>query len=118
MIKKGLVGCLVIAFLLETSSLMAREARPSAEAIIVDIPIRIVGMATIVVGTAFAIVSTPFALGGEEGAVGRVWDTLFMDPVRFTFTRPMGKFDSWKEYEKKSSPQKEESPLSEKKPSP
>ncbi|MGK5095126.1 hypothetical protein WDW89_24345 [Deltaproteobacteria bacterium TL4] len=110
-IKRGLLSCLVIAFLFTSTVVDASEKeKPTATAIIIDIPIRVIGMGTIVLGTGFAVIATPFALFGEDGALSRIWGTLVMDPLRFTFTRPVGQFEDWKKEDMKEIKELKEEP--------
>ncbi len=51
---------------------------------------RPVGLAAIVAGTAVFAVSIPFsALGGNAG---QAWQKLVVDPVAYSFRRPLGEF--------------------------
>ena len=61
---------------------------------VIDVPIRVLGLGLIVVGTAFFVVALPFAL--TSGSTGDAGDALVVEPFKFTFTRPLGKFDKWK----------------------
>ena len=61
---------------------------------VIDVPIRILGLELAVVGTAFFIVALPFAM--SSGSTGDAWDGLVAEPFQFTFTRPLGKFYEWK----------------------
>ena len=78
------------------------EDRPDAFAMVIDVPIRILGLGLAVVGTTFFIVALPLAL--SSGSTGDAWDALVTEPFQFTFTRPLGKFDEWK-----SSPEESDS---------
>ena len=70
------------------------EKRPGAFAMVIDVPIRILGLGLAVVGTAFFIVALPFAM--SSGSTGDTLDALVAEPFQFTFTRPLSKFDEWK----------------------
>ena len=69
---------------------------------VIDVPIRILGLGLAVVGTAFFIVALPFAM--SSGSTGDTLDALVAAPFQFTFTRPLSKFDEWK-----SSPEESDS---------
>ncbi|MEE3266842.1 MAG: hypothetical protein VX221_08720 [SAR324 cluster bacterium] len=67
---------------------------------VIDVPIRILGIGLAVVGTAFFIVALPFAM--SSGSTGDAWDALVAEPFQFTFTRPLGKFEDWKSLNQES----------------
>jgi len=96
------IACLFFALCAGNVSGALPEERPGAFAMVIDVPIRILGLGLAVVGTAFFIVALPFAL--SSGSTGDAWDALVAEPFQFTFTRPLGKFD-----ESKSSPNKTDS---------
>ena len=53
---------------------------------------RPLGLASLVLGFGLFVVSSPFsALGGN---IGDAWGTLVANPAKFTFARPLGKFDT------------------------
>ena len=55
--------------------------------------VRPLGIAAIIVGTALFVVSLPFsALGGNTK---NAYERLIVDPVKFTFKRPLGDFDQY-----------------------
>lgn len=70
------------------------QERPGAFAMVIDVPIRVVGLGLALIGSAFFVVALPFAL--TSGSTGDAWDVLVIEPFEFTFTRPLGKFDEWK----------------------
>ena len=88
------IACLFIALCAGNVSGALPEERPGAFAMVIDVPIRILGLGLAVVGTAIFIVALPFAL--SSGRTGAAWDALVAEPFQFTFTRPLGKFDEWK----------------------
>ena len=88
------IACLFLALSAGHVSGVLPEERPGAFAMVIDVPIRILGLGLAGVGTAFFIVALPFAL--SSGSTGDAWDALVADPIQFTFTRPLGKFDEWK----------------------
>jgi hypothetical protein len=51
---------------------------------------RPVGLAAIVAGTAVFVLSIPFSVIG--GNTGQAWQKLVMDPIEYTFVRPLGEF--------------------------
>jgi hypothetical protein len=54
--------------------------------------VRPVSIVTVLLGFGFFLVSSPFsALGGN---VGEAWDIMVVKPVKFTFARPLGDFES------------------------
>ena len=64
---------------------------PGAGAMTYDLVLlRPLGIAATIGGGAIFVVSLPFsAIGGN---VGRAWEALFVQPVAFTFARPLGAF--------------------------
>ena len=93
-LKIIIISCLFFALSAGNVSGALPEERPGAFAMVIDVPIRILGLGLAVVGTAFFIVALPFAL--SSGSTGDAWDALVAEPFQFTFTRPLGKFDEWK----------------------
>ena len=88
------IACLFFALCAGNVSGALPEERPGAFAMVIDVPIRILGLGLAVVGTTFFIVALPLAL--SSGSTGDAWDALVTEPFQFTFTRPLGKFDEWK----------------------
>ena len=93
-LKIIMIACLLLAFTAWQVSAVIPEERPGAFSMIIDVPIRVLGMGLALVGTAFFIVALPFEL--TSGSTGDAWDALVVEPFQFTFTRPLGKFDDWK----------------------
>ena len=92
-IKVLTIACLFLALTSGHVSGALPEERPEAFAMIIDVPVRVLGLGLMVVGTAFFIVALPFAL--TSGSTGDTWDALVVEPFQFTFTRPLGKFEDW-----------------------
>ena len=88
------ISCLLLALVSGHTSAAVPEERPDGFAMVIDVPVRVIGMGLMVIGTAFFIVSLPFAL--TSGSTGDAWTGLIVDPFEFTFTRPLGKFDDWR----------------------
>ena len=88
------ISCLFLALATGHTSAAIPEERPEAFAMVIDVPVRVVGIGLMVIGTAFFIVSLPFAL--TSGSTGDAWTGLIVDPFEFTFTRPLGKFEDWR----------------------
>ena len=89
------ISCLFLALVIGHASAAIPEERPDGFAMVMDVPIRVVSMGLMVIGTAFFIVSLPFAL--TSGSTGDAWEALIVEPLEFTFTRPLGKFDDWRD---------------------
>jgi len=87
------IACLLFALLSVNVSAAIPEERPGAFAMVIDVPIRVVGLGLALIGSAFFVVALPFAL--TSGSTGDAWDALVIEPFEFTFTRPLGKFDEW-----------------------
>ena len=96
-LKILMICCLFFALSGNVSGALPVE-RPGAFAMVIDVPIRILGIGLAAVGTAFFIVALPFAL--SSGSTGDAWDALVEEPFKFTFTRPLGKFEDWKRQNK------------------
>ncbi len=88
------IACLFFALSAGNVSGAFPEERPGAFAMVIDVPIRLVGLGLALIGSAFFVVALPFAL--TSGSTGDAWDVLVIEPFEFTFTRPLGKFDEWK----------------------
>ena len=69
------------------------DERPSAAMVIVDVmPMRVIGVAGTLLGSALFLVTFPFtAFSGPNEALY----ALVVDPFRYTFVRPLGRFDNW-----------------------
>jgi len=103
-IKIILICCLFFALCLRNVSGALPEERPGAFAMVIDIPIRVIGIGLTTIGTAFFIIALPFAM--SSGSTGDAWDALVIEPFQFTFTRPLGNFEEWKRSNGKSDPSK------------
>ena len=67
----------------------------SAEAMVADAVVaRPIGLVTTIVGSVVYVVSLPFSLLGGNEEQAR--EKLVIEPVDFTFKRPLGEFDSLK----------------------
>ena len=51
---------------------------------------RPLGFAATIIGSTLFVVSLPFSAMGDN--VGQVANTLVVEPARFTFSRPLGRF--------------------------
>ena len=98
--KTVTIACLFFALCAGNVSGALPEERPGAFAMVIDVPIRILGLGLAVVGTAFFIVALPFAM--SSGSTGDTLDALVVEPFQFTFTRPLGKFEDWQSVPKDS----------------
>jgi len=89
---KKLVGAVSLALLLCTTAVPANAKRaegPDPGAIVMDVLlIRPLGLISATLGTGVFIVSLPFAI--PSGSVATIGEKLVLDPLRFTFTRPLG----------------------------
>ena len=94
-LKIIMIGCLFFALCAGNVSGALPEERPGAFEMVIDVPIRILGLGLTVVGTAFFIVALPFAM--SSGSTVDAWDALVVEPFQFTFTRPLGKFENMEE---------------------
>lgn len=72
------------------STLSVVEEKPSAGAMAFDlIFVRPLGLVTTVLGTGVFVLQLPFALG-PENSVKTSFDSLVMEPARYTFVRQLG----------------------------
>jgi hypothetical protein len=94
--RKILLSSLLLAFLnVHLCAASSQDGQPpSSTAIMVDVPVRILGIGLTVISGAFFVLASPFAL--ISGSFEDTWDALVIEPLEFTFIRPMGKFDDWK----------------------
>ena len=88
------ISCLFLALVTGHASAAIPDERPEAIAMVIDVPIRVIGLGLTVISTAFFIVALPFAM--TSGSTGNAWEALVVEPLEFTFTRPLGKFDDWR----------------------
>lgn len=99
-LKKVLTSFLIVTFLMVSSTAMAGGVdRPDGAAMIIDIPVRVVGLGLTIVGLAVFIPTLIFTAFGEKGSIGAAWDGLVVEPAEFTFVRPLGQFDDWRNLE-------------------
>ncbi len=91
LLKITIISCLLFALVKENASAAIPQERPGSFAMVIDIPIRVVGLGLALIGSAFFVVALPFAI--TSGSTGDAWDALVLEPFKFTFTRPLGKFD-------------------------
>jgi hypothetical protein len=89
---KRLIGTLTLALILFTTAVPAdagsrEEADPGA--IVMDVLlIRPLGLISATLGTGVFIIALPFAI--PSGSMATIGEKLVLDPLRFTFTRPLG----------------------------
>ncbi|MEE9910510.1 MAG: hypothetical protein K4571_02200 [Deltaproteobacteria bacterium] len=89
--KKKLI-ILLAAFVLIASAAPVLAAEPTAETIIPDVLLaRPMGLTAMVLGSVIFIIALPVAI--PSGSVKKVGQRLVVDPVEFTFVRPIGDFD-------------------------
>ncbi len=96
--KKTLIMFLMVfALIAGTMSAFAYETS-DADVIADTLLVRPIGMAAVAAGSVVFVCSLPFSL--PTGSVPKVAQTLILDPVEFTFVRPVGNFDyklgTWK----------------------
>ena len=92
--RKTLIISMLLASVGINCFASTRTNPPSSTAIMVDVPVRILGVGLTVVSSVVFVVASPFAL--ISGSLEDTWNALVIEPLDFTFTRPMGKFDDWK----------------------
>lgn len=102
MALKRTVTFLLIAVMLSLAVVPAEaatmEEEPSSTAIIFDVLItRPLGIVATAVGTAVFIVGLPFTI--PTRSVGVAAEKLVVDPLAFTFRRPVGQIDNFNGYE-------------------
>ncbi len=87
--KKIIAFILILTLVAGTAPVFAA---PASDEMIPDVLIaRPCGLATIILGSVLFIVALPVAL--PSGSVAKVGRRLILDPVEFTFIRPVGDFD-------------------------
>ena len=92
--RRTIIISLFLAFLTIDCVASTSNDTPSSAAIMVDGPVRILGAGLTIVSGAIFIVASPFAM--ISGSLDDTWNALVIEPLEFTFARPMGKFDDWK----------------------
>ena len=100
--QAGVALLVVVLFLGATSlvhaannSYTARAEDVSAEAMIADgLLLRPAGIAATVLGTVVFVVTLPFSI--PTRSVDKAAQKLIVDPVRYTFVRPLGQIESSK----------------------
>ena len=90
-IKAIIICCLFFALTSNGVSATLPEERPGAFAIVIDVPIRVIGIGVSILGAAFFIIALPFAISSESTT--ETLEALVIEPFQFTFTRPLGKFE-------------------------
>ena len=101
-IQLGIALLVVILFLCATSLVHAAEASyaartedVSAEEMIADgLLLRPAGIVATVLGTVVFVVTLPFSIPTKS--VDKAAQKLIVDPVRYTFVRPLGQIESSK----------------------
>lgn len=89
--KKAFIAfLLILALVASATPALAYEASDADVACDVLLA-RPVGILAIVAGSAVFVVSLPFSL--PTGSVPKVAQRMILDPVEFTFVRPVGNFD-------------------------
>lgn len=96
--KKKMIAILVV-FALIASAAPALANEPTDATIVPDVLlVRPAGLAAIVLGSVLFVVALPVAI--PTGSIGKVGQRLVLDPVEYTFVRPIGDFDyklgTWK----------------------
>lgn len=88
--KKIIVLLVVLALIASAAPAMANE--PTDATIIGDVLLaRPLGLAMIAAGSVLFVVALPVSI--PSGSIGTVGQRLVLDPVEFTFVRPVGNFD-------------------------
>ncbi|HSR10482.1 MAG TPA: hypothetical protein VLS90_03490 [Thermodesulfobacteriota bacterium] len=95
--KKAMVSILFLAMVFSISApAFAQQVREDMKdrQIFSDVLfMRPLGLAATVIGSAVFVLSLPFAIPSRS--VEAVAQRLVVDPAKFTFTRPIGEFDSY-----------------------
>jgi hypothetical protein len=90
--KKMIAFILALAFLAASVPALADSPIENDRGVVGDAIFgRPLGLASIVGGAALWVVSLPFA--AISGSLDTTTETLLKNPVRYTFSRPMGDFD-------------------------
>ena len=76
------ISCLFLALVTGHASAAIPDERPEAFAMVIDVPIRVIGLGFTVISTAFFIVALPFAM--TSGSTGDAWEALIVEPLEFT----------------------------------
>lgn len=97
-----IVAFLLVAVMLSLAAVPAEaatmEEEPSSTAIVFDVLItRPLGLVATAVGAAVFIVGLPFTI--PTRSVGVAAEKLVVDPLAFTFRRPVGQMDNFNGFE-------------------
>ncbi len=82
----------MIIMILSSAAAFAEDTHKEEETIADVVIVRPVGFVTLTIGAAFFIVSLPFGI--VSGSTDKAAKALVADPFNYTFTRPLGDFDS------------------------
>ena len=88
-----LIAASLIIALMSNQVWATKKERPSSGAMMIDVPVRVLSLGLTVFSSVIFIVALPFTLA--SGNIGDAWDVLVIEPLEFTFTRPLGQFDDW-----------------------
>ena len=91
--KKAAMILAILMLVFIGSAVFAEEGYEKDMTSFLDVTlVRPVSLASIVVGTAVFFVALPFSL--PSGSVGKTAKMMIVDPIEFTFCRPIGEFES------------------------
>jgi len=89
--KKAFIILLTLLFSFTSTAVFA--AQDDDVAVTMDLLLlRPIGFATLVGGTGIFILSLPLAV--ISGSVGKTSNALVVEPLKYTFTRPLGDYDN------------------------
>lgn len=98
-----LLTAVMLAFAAMPAGAATMQEEPSSTAIIFDVLItRPLGIVATAVGAAVFVVGLPFTI--PTRSVGLAADKLVVDPLAFTFRRPVGQVDSFNGFDEAASP--------------
>lgn len=88
--KRALVFMMMAVFLLTSTASFAKEAgdEPSGNEILLDLPIRVLGVGATLMGTVVFFPALIFTI--PTGSVGLSARKLIVEPFKFSFVRPLG----------------------------
>ena len=90
--KKIILISLIFAFI-STNVMASSVDQPSAGAMMIDIPIRMISFGLSILSSLLFVIALPFTIPSDS--LDDSLEVLVMDPFAFTFQRPLGKFENW-----------------------
>jgi hypothetical protein len=89
--RKTIAMLVILSFVMSSVPAFGSEPKDGIEVAADVLLVRPVSLVALVVGTAMCIVALPFAI--TSGSTDKAGQLLVLDPLKYTFMRPLGDFD-------------------------